>query len=102
MKNNKLRLALLLATALVTNSISAQNMTIKTNALYWSTVTPNLAIETKMGEKMDCRTIGRLEPFYVLEQQETKAYRNTTGSTLLAVLSLRRTLLRSTRHLLTL
>ena len=72
MKNNKLRLALVLATAFVTNSISAQNLTIKTNALYWSTVTPNLAIEAKTGEKWTAELSVGWNPFTFSNNKKLK------------------------------
>ena len=72
MKNNKLRLALVLATAFFTNSISAQNLTIKTNALYWSTVTPNLAIEAKTGEKWTAELSVGWNPFTFSNNKKLK------------------------------
>ena len=31
--------------------VSAQNVAVKTNALYWATTTPNIGVETSVGKK---------------------------------------------------
>ena len=51
MKDFRHRLTLLAALVLFMLPVSAQHTAVKTNALYWATTTPNIAVETKLARK---------------------------------------------------
>lgn len=51
MKTGNRRALLAVLLVLVAIAASAQHTALKTNALYWATATPNLAIESKIGRK---------------------------------------------------
>lgn len=49
--------------AYMTVFVAAQNVGIKTNALYWSTSTPNLGVEISMGKKHTAQIFVGLNPW---------------------------------------
>ncbi len=60
MKHILLTAFMVLATAV---SASAQNIAIKTNALYWATTTPNLGVEASVGKKHTVQLFYGLNPW---------------------------------------
>lgn len=55
----KLRTLLALAAAaFIGGQVSAQEISLKTNALYWATATPNLAVEFGVGQRMTVELAG--------------------------------------------
>lgn len=59
---NRLQIAVLLA-IVGTMSAGAQKFSVKTNALYWATTTPNIGMEWKMAEKWTLSGVLGYNPF---------------------------------------
>lgn len=45
------------------SAMNAQNLAIKTNALYWATTTPNLEVELALAKKLTFDVLGGYNPF---------------------------------------
>lgn len=63
MKNHRYKLVLLAVCLLFAASAFGQHTVVKTNALYWATTTPNLALETKIGRKWTAELSAGYNPF---------------------------------------
>lgn len=63
MKFSYQRVLLAVALPFMAAGASAQHTAIKTNALYWATTTPNLAIESKIGRKWTAELSVGYNPF---------------------------------------
>lgn len=66
------KLALVLLIVFVSSAASAQRTAIKTNALYWATATPNLAIEQKLGGKWTGELSVGWNPFTFSDNKKLK------------------------------
>lgn len=55
-------LLLLISTIGVLHSLTAQNVGIKTNTLYWLTTTPNLGVEFSLDKKLTFELAGAYNP----------------------------------------
>lgn len=62
----------MLATTFVSLHAAAQNIALKTNAMYWATATPNLAIETRLGYKWTMELSAGWNPFTFSDNKKLK------------------------------
>lgn len=53
-------------------AMQAQNLSVKTNALYWATTTPNLAVETRLGRKWSLDFSVGYNPFTFSDNKKIK------------------------------
>lgn len=53
-------------------SVSAQHTAVKTNALYWATTTPNLAVEQRIGRKWTAELSAGWNPFSFSDNKKLK------------------------------
>ena len=66
------RIICMLATTFVSLHAAAQNIALKTNAMYWATATPNLAIETRLGDKWTMELSAGWNPFTFSDNKKLK------------------------------
>lgn len=62
----------ILLLALVSMAASAQHTAVKTNALYWATATPNIALETRMARKWTAELSVGYNPFTFSDNKKLK------------------------------
>lgn len=62
----------LLLLGLSTGKMSAQNVAVKTNALYWATTTPNLGVEVTLAPKWTLDVSGGFNPFTFANNRKWK------------------------------
>lgn len=62
----------LLLLGLSTGKMSAQNVAVKTNALYWTTTTPNLGVEVALAPKWTLDVSGGFNPFTFANNRKWK------------------------------
>lgn len=67
----KITLALLLL-GMSTGKVAAQNVAVKTNALYWATTTPNLGVEVALAPKWTLDVSGGFNPFTFANNRKWK------------------------------
>lgn len=71
---HKLKTLYLAAFLMASAGASAQHTVVKTNALYWTTTTPNLAIETKIGQKWTAEISAGYNPFTFSDNKKLRHF----------------------------